>query len=243
MSMVAARGHQEDKMQQEGRSNKDPRAVARELAEQALAAGNPLEWFDRLYGLAESGQASVPWADRVVNPNLIHLYERFKDRLPCSTVLVVGCGLGDDAEYFAALNFKVTAFDISVTAISQCCRRFPTTTVAYRTENLFEMPANWKNGFDVVIESYTLQVLPQTMRSGAIRNICRTLSPGGYLLFVSRAREESEPRGTMPWPLTRRELREFQRCGLREIYFEDYYDHSEDSAVRRFRCCYHKAIA
>ena len=28
MSMVAVRGHQEDKMQQEGKSNKDHRAVA-----------------------------------------------------------------------------------------------------------------------------------------------------------------------------------------------------------------------
>jgi ubiquinone/menaquinone biosynthesis C-methylase UbiE len=227
-------------MKQEGRPGKDHRAVARELAEQALAAGNPLGWFDRLYALAESGQASVPWADRVVNPNLVHLYERFRDKLPGSNALVVGCGLGDDAEWFAAHNYEVTAFDISGTAISECCRRFPATTVAYRTADLFELPPDWENGFDVVVESYTLQVLPHSMRGEAIRNICRVLSPGGYLLFISRAREASEPRGTMPWPLTRQELRHFQHNGLQEIYFEDYYDPSEDKPVRRFRCLFNK---
>jgi len=55
----------------EGSSKKDPRAVARKLAGQALAAGNPLGWFDRLSGLAESVHDTVPWADRMVNPNLI----------------------------------------------------------------------------------------------------------------------------------------------------------------------------
>ncbi len=230
-------------MQQEGRPTKDPRAIARELAEQALAAGNPLEWFERLYGLAESGQASVPWADRVANPNLIHLYERFKDRLPGSTALVVGCGFGDDAEWFAAHSFKVTAFDISVTAISECLRRFPTTAVTYLTANLFELPRYWENRFDLVVESYTLQVLPPAMRGEAIRNICRVVSPGGYVLFISRAREESEPRGTMPWPLTRQEVGQFNQYGLREMYFEDYFDPSEDTPVRRFRGLFNKIPA
>ena len=238
--MVAERGRREGAMQQEGSSNQDPRAVARKLAEQALEAGNPLEWFDRLYGLAESGQASIPWADRVVNPNLIQLYNQIKGRSFGAKALIVGCGLGDDAEWFAAKGFGVTAFDISEIAIAECRRRFPRTSVHYLTENLFEFPPEWENGFDLVIESYTLQVLPHTMRRDAIRNICRMLSPGGYLLFISRAREEAEPHGIMPWPLTLQEIRQFQDHGLQEIYFEDYYDPSEDSPVRRFRGCFNK---
>ncbi|MCC5670705.1 class I SAM-dependent methyltransferase [Nostoc sp. CHAB 5784] len=37
--------------------------------------------------------------------------------------LVIGCGLGDDAEAIASLGFEVTAFDISPTAIAWCQER------------------------------------------------------------------------------------------------------------------------
>ena len=154
--------------------------------------------------------------------------------------LIVGCGLGDDAEWFAARGFKVTAFDISSSAISECCRRFPGSSVNYLTADLFEIPPAWVRGFDLVVESYTLQVLPRLLRDSAIANICGALSPGGYLLLIARARDESDSHGSMPWPLTREETRQFLAHGLEEIYFEDYLDNFEDPPVRRFRGCFQK---
>ena len=45
--------------------------------------------------------------------------------------LIIGCGLGDDAEALAKLGFEVTAFDISTSAIAWCQQRFPDSTVNY----------------------------------------------------------------------------------------------------------------
>jgi len=60
---------------------------------------------------------------------------------------------------------------------------------------------------------------------------------GGHLLVIARAREESDPPGEMPWPLTRRELARFTEFGLRELSFEDYVD-EETPPVRRFQALY-----
>lgn len=227
-------------MVQEDTSDNGSRATARALAEQALEAGQPLGWFDRLYRLAEAGEASVPWADLVPNPNLIQLYDRVKHYNLGTTAVVVGCGLGDDAQWLTARGFSVTAFDISACAINQCCKRFPGSTARYLREDLFNLPPEWASAFDVVVESYTLQVLPHTMRDEAIRQICRMLAPGGHLLLICRAREETEPVGTMPWPLTRAEVKRILQHGFKELYFEDYIDPSEDSRIRRIRCCLKK---
>ena len=45
------------------------RATARELAQQHLAAGDPLGWFDALYSADDS--AIIPWADLEPNPNVV----------------------------------------------------------------------------------------------------------------------------------------------------------------------------
>jgi hypothetical protein len=60
---------------------------------------------------------------------------------------------------------------------------------------------------------------------------------GGLLLVIARGREENEPAGLMPWPLTRRELNHFTEMGLRELSFEDFHD-DETPPVRRFRALY-----
>ncbi len=43
--------------------------------------------------------------------------------------VVIGCGLGADAEYVASLGFDTTSFDISGTAIRLARQRFPGSAV------------------------------------------------------------------------------------------------------------------
>jgi hypothetical protein len=45
----------------------------------------------------------------------------------------------------------------------------------------------------------------------------------------------------MPWPLTKDELTDFLRFGLKEVSFEDYVD-DEEPPVRRFRVAYRKEV-
>jgi SAM-dependent methyltransferase len=153
--------------------------------------------------------------------------------------LKVGCGLGDDAEELAQRGFQTTAFDISQTAISWCRRRYLHSSVAYHVANLYNVPAEWHGAFSLVVESYTLQVLPPDLRAKAIYCISGFLAPGGTLLVIARGRDSTESEGKMPWPLTKEELAAINDSGLEEVSFEDYFD-NEDPPVRRFRVVYRR---
>ena len=209
------------------------RTRARELAAQSRLSGDPTGWFDQLYREQEEGNAVVPWADCGTNPNLPQLDGAGK------RALIVGCGLGDDAEQFAAWDFETTAFDVSPAAVRACKKRFPETRVAYRTADLLHPPPEWTGKFDLVVEIYTLQVLPQDLRPQAIRGLAGFANNGGRVLLIARGRDENDPEGQMPWPLTRRDLEEFTRLGLQEESFEDFFDR-ESPPVRRFRAVYVK---
>ena len=54
----------------------EKRDLARELAREHYAAGDPLGWFDALYRAAGRDFGTVPWADREVNPHLAAWCER-----------------------------------------------------------------------------------------------------------------------------------------------------------------------
>jgi len=216
---------------------KKSRERARALAREHLERGDACGWFEPLYAEAQGDAGIVPWADLVPNPGLIRWLEREDVCGDGRRALKVGCGLGDDAECLADRGFVVTAFDISPTAIGWCRKRFPASGVEYAVEDLFAPPGAWINGFDFVLESYTLQVLPPALRQPAMKHIAGFAAPGGRVLVITRARERSDPEGQMPWPLRREEVEQFRRFGLSEKSFEDYVD-DEDPPVRRFRVEY-----
>ncbi len=215
------------------------RSRARELAAAGLADGDATGWFEQLYREAEQGKTVIPWADMQPNPHLLEFWEQ--DPLPAigKLALQVGCGLGDDAEQLAAWGFETTAFDISPTAIRECQRRFPQSSVAYVAADLLQPPPDWLGRFDFVFECYTLQVLPTDLRARALRNVTKFVRPGGHLLLIARAREEDEPEGRLPWPLTHDELDVVRDYGLQMISFQDF-DDLEDPPVRRFMGLYQR---
>lgn len=205
----------------------EKRDLARDLARQHYAAGDPLGWFEALYRHAEGDFTVIPWADRAVNPHLAAWCEREGLPRPGARVVVVGCGLGDDAEYLAAKGALVTAFDLSETAIAWCRQRFPESHVAYQTGNLMDFPGE----FDLAVEIYTLQAMPLEMRAAAIR------AAGGLakeLLVICRGRDENDPPGQLPWPLTKTDIEGLTDAGMRLLRFEDFDDPFEPGK-RRFR--------
>lgn len=215
------------------------RARARDIVRQHLATGGALGWFEALYAQAAGDAAIIPWADLAPNPNVIQWLDQHQVAGAGREALKIGCGLGDDAEELARRGFRTTAFDISASAIAWCRRRYPRSPVAYVVEDLFRAPSEWRGTFDFVLESYTLQVLPPSLRRAAISHIASFVAPHGTLLVVSRGREPDEHQGEMPWPLTKEELTDFLRLGLKEVSFEDYLD-DEVPPVRRFRVVYRR---
>jgi SAM-dependent methyltransferase len=214
------------------------RARARAYAAAAVASGEPLRWFEELYAAASAGEAEVPWADLRPNPHLVtwpHL-----GQLRPKSALVVGCGLGDDAEWLAARGLAVTAFDIAPSAVSACGLRFPDSSVDYVVADLLNLPREWaQQRFDLVVEAYTVQVLPpgspeRSASFGALASVT-----GGTLLVIARGREPADDPGSMPWPLTAEEMTRFEDMGLTRTAFEDYPD-PEEPDVRRFRAAYRR---
>ena len=205
----------------------EKRELARELAQRHYAAGDPLGWFEALYKRADGDFDTIPWADRAVNPHLAEWCERESLPRPGSRVVVIGCGLGDDAEYLASRGALVTAFDLSETAIAWCRRRFPQSTVTYQVGNLLEFTGE----FDLAVEIYTLQAMPLAMRPQAIEAAGKLASD---ILIICRGRDETDPPGQLPWPLTRADMQPLSNLGLSLERFEDF-DDPYDPGKRRFR--------
>lgn len=215
------------------------RRTARALAAESLARGDALGWFEELYRSANGDPSVISWADLVPNPSLTEWLDRWYADGDGKKALVVGCGLGDDAEDLAKRGFRVTAFDISPTAVEWCRKRFPFSAVNYVVEDLLEPPASWFSKFDLVHEAYTLQVLPEELRFPAMARMAESLSHHGELVFVCRGRTGSDDPGRMPWPLLRPEVDRFIDLGLEELAFEDFID-DELPPARRFRARYRR---
>jgi SAM-dependent methyltransferase len=186
-------------------------------------------WFEDVYATAGDHLDAIPWADLAPHPALI----AWLDRLPEAEggeALVVGCGLGDDAEALSDRGYRVTAFDIAPTAIAQCQRRFPRSEVDYLVADLLALPEDWKRKFDLVVEIRTLQSLPPEQRTEAARAVAAMVRPGGRLWVRCFGRDDDEAVFARPWPVSRRDLRAFVDAGLHEIEF-----HDEPSTIDRGR--------
>jgi SAM-dependent methyltransferase len=142
------------------------------------------------------------------------------DHARTPAALVVGCGLGEDAEFIAGLGYRTVAFDISPSAIQAARERFPHSTVAYCVADLLAPPSDWRQAYDLVVEDVTLQALPDPPRSTAIANLGTLVAPGGTLIVLARGREPDDDDDGPPWSLTRTEIDAIATGGLRAIRIE-----------------------
>lgn len=182
------------------------------------------EWsvldFEDLYVSVGDNLARIPWASRQPHPMLVSWLD---ERPPGAGrhALVVGCGLGDDAEELSRRGYRVSAFDYSATAIGWCRRRFPGSTVDYRVADLFDLPAEWVQRFQVVVEINTIQSLPPQRRTETIQAIAATVAPGGQLFVRCLGRADDEAVAQRPWAVSRHDLAAFAAAGLREVAFTE----------------------
>jgi SAM-dependent methyltransferase len=199
----------------------DPDEQSRRLASESLAGDDPTGWFERLYVAAEEGAAVVPWDRGAPNRLLAEWAEARAIAGAGRRALVVGSGLGDDAEYIAGLGFDTVAFDIAATAVRIARRRFPESRVDYQVADLLEPPREWRGAFDLVVESITVQALPPELHAEATARVREMVAAGGTLLVISGGRDERDgPVEGPPWPLTRAELDAFASGGLRPVRVE-----------------------
>src|SRR6476620_11834744 len=94
------------------------------------------QWFERVYANANQQTTSIPWADLRPNLFMLEWLETVEPDTHNKSAVVVGCGLGDDAEELAQRGYNVTAFDVSATAVDWCRQRFPKSHVDYTVADL-----------------------------------------------------------------------------------------------------------
>jgi SAM-dependent methyltransferase len=171
------------------------------------------EFFDGLYVAAGGGGEPLPW-DRGGAPQQL-LADWAADRGlrgpggAGKRAVVVGCGLGGDAEFLARLGFAVVAFDFSAPAIEAARALNPTSTVDYEVADLLALPEGWLAGFDLVVESLTVQSLPRSIRPRVIAAVRSLAAPGGTVLVISSQQGVRTETEIGPWPLSRADVDSF----------------------------------
>ena len=200
-----------------------------------VAVDDHRDWFERLYVAADDGEVVVPW-DRNGQPHrLLDQWARQRRFVgEGRRAIVVGCGLGGDAEYLAGLGFATVGFDFAATAIGTTRERFPDSPVEYHVADLLDPLSAWLEAYDFVFESLTVQSLPRAFRVSAISRVRQLVAPGGTLLVIAAATDQTptddDPNGG-PWPLTPAEVQSFARGDLQLVSLEDL----RDPDARRWR--------
>jgi hypothetical protein len=213
----------------------DPDEQSQRLAAESLAEGDATGWFERLYVAADAGEAVVPWDRGAPHPLLVEWAAARGLEGRGRRAVVVGSGLGQDAEYVAGLGFATVAFDVAATAIRSARARYPQSAVEYLTADLLDPPAQWRHAFDLVVESITVQALPDGLRPRAIAAVADLVASAGALIVISGARDAQDgPVQGPPWPLTRAEVDSFAANGLQPVRVEDLRD-AADPTIRRWR--------
>jgi SAM-dependent methyltransferase len=192
--MVAQRGAR-------GGGGRDWDELAGRLGAEAVAAGDPTRWYEQLWAAGARGDVDLPW-DRTAPHDLLDVPPGAG-----ASAVVVGAGLGADAEHLASLGYAVTAFDISPSAVDAVRARHPGSPVDYRVADLTAVPDDLAGRFDLVVEIYTLQALHPSVRPAAVSGVRRLLAPGGRALVVQMVREDGAPVGDEPpWLMDRAEV-------------------------------------
>lgn len=192
-------------------------AESARLAARAVQAGEPTAWFETLYAAGQRGQIDMPW-DRATPLPSLRDWLQAKAPGAGRSAVVVGCGLGVDAEFVAAHGFHTTAFDISRTAIRTAQQRYPDSPVDYRTADMLCLPREWQHAFDLVVEVINIQALPVSLRHQAIAAVANLVTEGGTLLAIENIRQDGDPLPNRPpWPFSRAEIESFANHGLHTV--------------------------
>jgi len=201
------------------------------LSEAAETDGEPLRWFEELYAGANRNSNEIPWARMEPHPKMVEWIANQPDVQ--GKALVIGCGLGDDAEWLSVAGFEVTAFDISESSIQWCKERFPSTAVDYIVADLLNPPEAWFNAFDLVVEIHILQAIPEEVRDPAAAQIPGLLTSDGSLLCIGRLAGLQTPNESPPpWPLSRTWL-EGRFSSLNPTSFQ-HFTYEESPSIDRY---------
>ena len=123
----------------------------------------------------------TPWDKGEASPGLVDFLD---DHPLTGNVLVPGCGMGHDVRAIAAGGATVTGVDFAPSAIA-AARQFPTVNgEQYDIVDFFDLPARYRDRFDVVFEHTCFCAIDVVMRADYVRSLTQALKPQGQFLAV-----------------------------------------------------------
>ncbi|RKN50917.1 SAM-dependent methyltransferase [Micromonospora endolithica] len=126
------------------------------------------------------GQSERIWSGRP-NPHLVDV----AGRLPAGTVLDLGCGEGADAVWLAGQGWRVTAVDVSSTALDRARVAATEAGVTPRVEfRRHDLTRDFPTGTYDLVSAQFLQTPLEFPRLDVLRAAARAVAPGGRLLVV-----------------------------------------------------------
>ncbi|MBY5163322.1 methyltransferase domain-containing protein [Nitriliruptoria bacterium AS10] len=195
----------------------------------AVLRDRATEWFEPLYRDAAGDPSAVPWAGLAPHPHVVGWLDQPGLDVTGVDAVVVGCGLGDDAVELARRGCRVTAFDVSPTAVTWARERFARDlagmpgTVDWQVADLLDLPAHLVGAFGLVVEVRTVQSLPATVRDRAMVGVSSLAGPGGWVLvstLLATSEEAARSWQGPPWAQAPSELAAYRVGGLERVALE-----------------------
>ena len=179
-------------------------------------SNDPLSWFEELYCSSRRDRRLIPWDWMEPHPFLV---EWTQENQHTGRALVVGSGLGEDAAFLYEKGWKVTAFDVSESAVEWASQLHKGKEIDWLVGDLVQPEQSWKEAFDLVLEVHILQAIPEEIRNSAYRNLSPLLNRNGLLMCIGRlANGLEEQNDAPPWPLSRDFIHQIGE-GLSEVEF------------------------
>lgn len=144
--------------------------------------------------------------------NLEEPAEALKDmlprlKMPKSRVLVLGCGEGHDAAFFAKSGHVVTAIDYSGEAIERAREKYGyLSELTFVQQDAFKLDPRFHGSFDIVFEHTCYCAINPAMRSQLVKVWKQALHDQGHLMgvFFVHHKLEGPPYGGSEWELRQR---------------------------------------
>lgn len=200
------------------------------------------DWFEPLYAQAAGDPSQIPWARGTAHRYVTAWLDQPGLDVTGVDAAVVGCGLGDEAADLARRGCRVTAFDVSPTAVEWAQGRFPELDVDWQVLDLFALPDQMRGAYGLVVEVRTVQSLPASRRDEAMLAIASLVGPGGYLVATTLlATSDTASRAWQgpPWALAPSELATYAMAGLERIGL-DHPPARDDEAAMEVRLVMHR---
>ncbi|MBD0346684.1 MAG: methyltransferase domain-containing protein [Coleofasciculus sp. Co-bin14] len=175
--------------------------------------------WEQLY--QEQPVETMPWFNPDLDPDIEQALTKLN--LHTSTALDLGTGPGTQAIALAERGFKMTATDISATAIqkAQAIAQEKGLDIAWKQDDILNSTLDQE--FDFVLDRGCFHVFPLERRQDYVNVVNRLIKPNGYLLLKCFSHLETRPEG--PYRFTPDEIREIFSSRFNVISIEDtvYY--------------------